>query len=270
MKKKIAIGLFIVFFYLFFLILLMPARILISFVPLPDDIELQHINGSIWQGEVINALVLGQPIESIKWRLVWFEPHFSSIKPMVALTIQAEKGISMQGNVNLQRPVKMNDVRLESDLAALHRRIKSFIEMNAHRFPKNAPAIKQFNTLPLKIEGNMIMNIESASAEFAQCHTLNGNIALTQLKVDAFGINVNLNEASTPVTCQDNQLILNMNQLSDEIKMNLLTKLDIKTGQYSVEGQIEPQLQMPTRLRVLIGQLPGTESLKTIQASGKL
>lgn len=265
MKRKIVIGLLSVLLYGLFLILLMPARVLLAFITLPNEITLHQVNGTLWQGEALDAVVLDQPVDAIRWQIVW-----KGIQPILRMDIQVEKDIEMQANIKFQTPVMMTDVKLNADMARLHQRAKSFITANQSRFPKNAPAINQFNQLPIEISGHMALEVDAFSAGFAQCHTLIGQVNFSHLTLDAFGINVELDEVSSPLKCQNNQLKMKFNQLSDQLASILSLELNIKTGAYQLKGQLEPKEEISATLKGLVNQLPGTQTMKQISKTGKL
>lgn len=67
--KKIIIGLLI---YLFFIFAIFPARVALSFMPIPEHILLSNVSGSIWQGNIETLQIDDRKLEHVRWDLSFF------------------------------------------------------------------------------------------------------------------------------------------------------------------------------------------------------
>ena len=76
-KKIIVRGLFMVFFFCFFLIYLAPANKLLSIVDLPKNIKLYGVNGDLWEGCIDTIDVDQFRINNVKWELDFFTLVFA-------------------------------------------------------------------------------------------------------------------------------------------------------------------------------------------------
>ncbi|SQH74354.1 General secretion pathway protein N [Shewanella benthica] len=66
LAKKIIIGVCI---YLVFLLALLPASVVVKLVPLPNDINLSGVSGSIWSGSIESVTIQNRQLEQVQWQL---------------------------------------------------------------------------------------------------------------------------------------------------------------------------------------------------------
>ncbi|MGL5358201.1 MAG: type II secretion system protein N, partial [Shewanella sp.] len=64
--KKIVIGVVI---YLAFLLALFPAKVAVGLAPLPANISLSGVSGSIWSGAIETLNVDSRQLEQLRWEL---------------------------------------------------------------------------------------------------------------------------------------------------------------------------------------------------------
>ncbi|EDQ01428.1 type II secretion system protein N [Shewanella benthica] len=66
LTKKIIIGVCI---YLVFLLALLPASVVIKLAPLPNNINLSGVSGSIWSGSIESVTIQNRQLEQVQWQL---------------------------------------------------------------------------------------------------------------------------------------------------------------------------------------------------------
>ncbi|MCG9748375.1 type II secretion system protein N [Shewanella sp. Isolate8] len=64
--KKIVIGVFV---YLVFLIALFPASLAVKLAPLPKQVSVSGISGTIWSGEIDTLMLQKRRLEQVSWQL---------------------------------------------------------------------------------------------------------------------------------------------------------------------------------------------------------
>ncbi|MGL4938535.1 type II secretion system protein N, partial [Shewanella sp.] len=64
--KKVIIGVLI---YLIFLVVLFPAKIAIALAPLPANISVSDVSGSIWSGSIETLSMPQRQVEQVRWEL---------------------------------------------------------------------------------------------------------------------------------------------------------------------------------------------------------
>lgn len=263
--KKVFFVLGCIVLYLFFLIILVPANVVASWLPLPKEIQIGQVSGSIWQGQATNIVILGQSIETLNWSL-----SLTSLTPALKVDIVADSTLSAKGDILLTNPVAFHEFELTSDIGNLHQRVNAFIIENQSRFPKNAPAINQFNKLPLKLSGQINLKIDELVIGFAKCQQLQGNLKMRELEVNFATINLDLGEIKTPLMCENNQLVINLVQESNELISQIAGRVEVKTGDYQLNGYIEKTNSTPNSVQLLIKSLPKEEERHLIKLNGRL
>ena len=68
-KKNIQYSIAAVVLYLFFLVINLPAKVVLSSISLPNNLVLSSISGSIWSGRAKNTKYSGIELGTIKWQL---------------------------------------------------------------------------------------------------------------------------------------------------------------------------------------------------------
>lgn len=64
MFKKIVIGILL---YVVFLIVLLPASLVVALAPLPQGISIGGVTGTLWQGEAATVQIKDRQLEQVKW-----------------------------------------------------------------------------------------------------------------------------------------------------------------------------------------------------------
>lgn len=57
------------FAYIIFLIARLPAEQVVARVNLPDNLRIQDVSGTIWQGQIGQMSIQGIPLRSVQWQL---------------------------------------------------------------------------------------------------------------------------------------------------------------------------------------------------------
>lgn len=118
--NKIKISLMVLFFYIFFLLISLPASVVLSFVTLPQNIKLSSVSGTIWSGIAYDVKLETTAIElgTIQWQL---QP-LNLIIGELALDISVVKGdeyINSEMKIRSSGKLELTESRFLIDLASL-------------------------------------------------------------------------------------------------------------------------------------------------------
>ena len=89
MKLAIKPILLCVLLYLVFVVVLMPAKWAVQFIPKNAGVEPSGVSGTIWQGQAQQLMLRGEQIDKVQWQ----------VKPLALLTGQLAADVKFgQGN----------------------------------------------------------------------------------------------------------------------------------------------------------------------------
>lgn len=227
MKKLLNYFLVTLVCYLVFMLVLLPVGFVINKLPLPANVQLGQVTGSLWQGKISNALIAGHYVENIQWTLQPWQLLTGKAAAQVKFGQSSNvDGISGQAAVSVSlfgQTVQARNVTLRTPVTEVIKDI---------RLP-----------LPVVADGRVILTL----SEFAQgapiCQRANGNISWTSARVKGLQGWINLNALDGTLSCQQGKLMVT----SDA---NNLLGLDIAAeisgpNQLAVKGFVKPDPSLP-------------------------
>lgn len=117
-KKNIKAILFVVVLYLFFLVINLPANIVLSLFTLPGNMKLTSVSGTVWSGKVKNLKYAGIDLGSVDWELHPLHLILGELNADISFVnrkqyIQSAISLSSSGRIELE------ETRFLIDLSAL-------------------------------------------------------------------------------------------------------------------------------------------------------
>lgn len=117
-KKNINTIVIVVVLYLFFLVINLPANIVLSLFALPDNVKFTSVTGTVWSGKVNKLNYAGIDLGSVKWELHPLHLIFGELNADISFVnrkqyIQSEISLSPSGKIELK------ETRFSIDLSAL-------------------------------------------------------------------------------------------------------------------------------------------------------
>ena len=237
--------------YLVFLLVLLPAKTALWMIPLPPQVQLSGIDGSIWSGEAASATFDNRQFEQIHWDI---NPWALAIGQLsVDLTIGSKAtAFSTKGHVVLSTAgISMSDINIESSNAFL---------IGNTQLP--------FRT---KVAGDVSLFIKDFVQGVPICEQLQGRLFLHKLQVNNQFGDFPLGEIELGLACNDGQLALSADEKHNKLGISGSVLLG-ENNQYRLQAKIKPTPEQPEKIRnslSFLGQ-PDNQGYYKINYQGRL
>ena len=222
--KKIVIGVFI---YLMFMVVYIPANWIVGIAPLPNNIKLSGVTGTLWQGSADLVSIDRRLIEQVSWDL----------NPWALLIGTA--------NVDLQIGSRATAVSGQGDISW------SLSGLSAENLRFEAP--NQFlignARLPFrtKVDGDVSLIIERLEQGEPWCEQLSGKLFLNRIDVkNQFG-EYPLGDIALGLSCIDGMVQLNTDDSMNKMGIEGIATLG-ENNRFSVSAKIKPTPEQPEDL----------------------
>lgn len=244
--KKIMVAVVI---YAAFMLVLMPAKVVLALAPLPSQLQVSQVTGTIWQGQSELVKVGPRRLEQVSW----------SIRPMALFTGTLELDVMIG---NRSTPVSGKAKLMLSPAGAQVEQLQfdaphGFLLANT-RLP--------FRT---KTQGDISLVIPEGSQGKPWCETLSGKLFMNQTQVtNQFG-EYPIGNVEFGLSCDNGQIKLT----TDETKNSIDLAGDIIVGERNrlqVMAKIKPTDSQPDDLRNALGFLgqPDAEGYYPLRYNG--
>lgn len=117
-RKNIQYILIIIALYLFFLVIRLPATVILSSVTLPNNIKLSSVSGTIWSGEIKQLKVSGIDLGSIKWELHPLNLILGELSADVSV-VKNKQYINTEVTLSYSGKIELEETRFLIDLSSL-------------------------------------------------------------------------------------------------------------------------------------------------------
>lgn len=241
-NKIIVRGLFILFFFIFFLIYLAPANKLMSFVDIPKNVKLYNVSGDLWNGKVDTVDVGETRINNINWKINFFTLFFG-------------RGIS----VNIKDP---DLVRGSFDLNVFD--LNKEIYLSKVELRSSVSKLLPFMNLPIpiKAEGNIQTNLRNISfKKNGVLKAINGEVNLKdvliqhpfdpELMIDLGKISLRLENPNGNV----NTINILLDQDSEQFKCQNLKIVIKNMKDIEIVGSIRPKGSIPENIISMLNMI---------------
>ncbi len=229
-------------FYFIFLIVTLPAYLLVSRIPLDKSIELGNVTGTVWSGSV-DAIRIDQTIiKDVSWTVDFTQ----LIAAKIAVDLEfgnPRKILEPQGKAQLQYGLNGPSVR---DL----------------RVKLPADLIVQQVDMPFKAEASGLVEANIAEARLGQpvCHTLDGQVNWKLAAVTYMDTNYTYGDVKASLSCDENgALVSKITGNPELLTLDIDAKLTTYQN-YSIEGFISPGSNASKQMRSALSFLGNTDN----------
>ncbi|MDU0353231.1 type II secretion system protein N [Paraglaciecola aquimarina] len=226
MKSTLKWGSVCLVIYFVFLIVKLPAIVVLPKLQLPPDVKISGVSGTIWHGHAQRITYQGLPLENVNWSLSF-----------LSLLLQ---------DINLQ--LKAGNIRQTEQIALNGQLQISADNIQASNLQAYIPADIAMMSLPLPIpvqaEGRFKVQLITADYDYSTgCQTLEGQGQWLNAKVAGVGNTIGLGNFNATITCQQQQLLLTVkepNSLGLDAQVKVAANL-----QFNVTGRFKPSTELP-------------------------
>jgi general secretion pathway protein N len=232
MKKWFAFSAIFLSSYLAFLVANAPLSLVVNNIPLPKDIKLHDVSGSIWQGEISSFWVRNYEIEKIKTSVSFWS--LFSLSPSVQVFFGDAMSSGPEGKLNLS--ISSEQVVL-SNMELL---------ISANDIAKQLPL-----PIPVRAQGSVELSLSElviVTGEQLSCSRAEGNVTWSRAGVIALEENIKLGKFVSEISCDDGKLLAKVSP-KNNLGLSFDGALALKTQKISGKGYLKPGAKFPSQLR---------------------
>lgn len=218
MKKFILILAFVVVLSVS-LIAHFPAALVTSYVPIPKNVKIKQVSGTIWNGKISNVIAHNNNIGEVEWELSVFRLLTGKIVAQVKL--------------GRNSPL---DIRATGELGV------GFSGLFAKNMLVTIPAkeLNQFiNTpYPINISGRIDVTLLTWEYGSGICQSGDGNFTWQDSTLDIPTMPVHLGKILGKITCENQEIKITGTQMSDQLRSTF--KVDVLPNEYDASAVLTP------------------------------
>lgn len=248
MVKKILLGLFI---YLCFMLVFLPAKVVYDFLPIPEQITINHINGTIWHGTAQTLNIDNHQLEQIQWD---FRPSQLLLGKIVFALKIGDRTSEVKGDGRLSYSLagfSISDLKLTLPSAFL---------LADRPLPMNTQVL-----------GDIKLDIINFSQGLPWCDSLSGRLIVNKLNVaNAFG-DFPLGNIELGLGCDEGKLSVDAQPKNNQLGFSGNLTL-AEGGKFLLKGKIKETDSQPKSLRqalIFLGR-PDKQGYYSIRYSGAI
>lgn len=211
-KKRAWQFIALIFCYLFFLIIYLPASIIVNLLYLPQDIQISQVSGSFWHGKIGVLTIKNNSINAIQWRI-----GFSGLYPAIKLVFSDN---NVSGNASFVWAKYW-----------LFKNIKLNIQADYLQAISNLP-------IPALLEGNFHIDIDTILFNDKGCQYVNGMINWYHAEFKSLVGKIELGESSLKPDCDQGKFVFIFKQHSDALTTT--ATISIFQTNYRLEALLTP------------------------------
>lgn len=220
---KFKIILIVVLVYCITMVVNLPASVATDFIP-KNMAQLQGVSGTVWHGHAEQAKVKANNlvVKDINWKMDWA----AILKAKLAMDVSFDNGKEMSGK---------GVVGYGLDGASAS---NVMLDITSEKLLQLIPA-----SLPVDLTGDFSASIKEVSQGQPYCQQLDGLVVWHNAEVDSPVGNVKLASPTADLTCENGDVVVKVDQDSDQIN----SKFDIKLregGKYQLKGEIKGKDQL--------------------------
>lgn len=223
MKKSILWGCGL-FAYLLFALLMAPASVWLKLVPLPADVQLGAVTGTLWSGQIAGVQRAPLYFPELRWQLQW-----SSLW-------RGKLGVTVHGGE--LRDTDLPYLQLAAELGAR----SVTVGQSTIRLPIAGIMPQLQLPMPVDASGALVLNIQQFVMGQPYCSALLGNASWQQAKFKAPTGWIDLQAIHATLSCAEGAISL---QTSDDNPLGLKVKAELLAGSYRIGGTLKPDPSMP-------------------------
>ncbi len=222
--KKFTLILTGVISYLVFMLVLTPAAVWLKLAPLPANVQLGAVQGSLWQGQIDTVAVPPFYLNRLQWQL-----SFSELW-------RGRLGVALKaGDI---RDDRLPFVQLNASVSPA-----SFALSDATvRWPISGLVGHLQLPMPVEAAGVLVLNVAAFSQGEPYCQQLNGTASWQQARFKSPIGWLDLRQIDGTLSCQQGNLRL---VTTPDNPLALAVTADVLAGSYALNGTLKPDSTMP-------------------------
>ena len=236
MKKFLGYSVFFIAVFTTSLLVYLPASIVVNQLVLPAQLQLNGLQGTIWQGHVQQVRWQNYDLGELQWTL----------NPSALLSAKAEASVRFGRDSALNLRGK-GEVGYSSEGAYANSLVLS---MPMDEVLKRAPI-----PVPIVAQGQVEVTVRNFVYQAPYCLNAEGTLAWSQAGIESPLGNLGLEQTIADITCENSTLIVKGTQKSGEVSSEYSAQLDPQS-RYKAQGWFKPEAEFPEQLGKNLKWLP--------------
>lgn len=218
----------------------LPAHIVVNHLPLPSQLVLQGVQGTIWNGQAKQVQWQQYSLGEVQWRWQWS----ALFKAQTQVAVRFGRG---------------SDVQLQGKGMVGYGLSGPFIQQLVVSLP--AQKVQPYLTLPipLDLQGQVELTVHDYHYQAPWCKQGSGVIAWTQSEVGTPLGTLELGPVIADISCQQNVLTMNGSQQNEQMSSEFSIELQADR-RFSSQAWFKPGVDFPTTLSQQLQYLPTPDS----------
>jgi general secretion pathway protein N len=237
--------------YMIFMAVLTPASVWLKLVPMPPEVQLGKVQGTLWQGQID---VLSRPpvyLTNLRWQL--------------------ELSALWRGQLGVQ--LNAGDVKDDSqpylNVAASVSPGSYALQHATVRWPVAGIMRNLQLPMPVDASGAIVLNINNFTKGEPYCAALDGSASWQQARLKSPIGWLDLRQIDATLSCDQGNLRL---VTMPDNPLALAVTADVMAGRYQLNGTLKPDASMPKEVHEAMRFVsqPDAEGRYTIQFGGQI
>jgi general secretion pathway protein N len=251
MRSKLVGLCFILIAYLVFLVITLPAKLALSYLPLPPQVVISQVTGTIWHGQA--EKVSYDNIDVVD--LVWDTSFVAMLTGAIEANVQFGRGkSSLRGH---------GDVGYSSN-GGYAKNVA--VEANSEwlLMASNIP-------VPVTTSGEVKLEVSDAQQGQPWCEQLSGKLTWSNAGIQSLIGNIIVDSAVANLSCEDGALVANIKQASSQLRLSGIAKL-AAGNKYSLSAVLVPSNELPESIRTNLRYIgkPNAKGEYQLNYSGRI
>lgn len=237
--------------YVVFAATLAPASLWLKLLPLPADVKLGAVSGTLWSGQIAGVQRAPLYFPELKWKL------------QLAPLWRGKVGVTVNGGELRDMELPYLQLAAELGLGAIT------VRQSTLRLPIAGILPQLQLPMPVDASGALVLNIQQFALGQPYCSDLQGNASWQQAKFKAPTGWIDLNAIHSTLDCEEGNISL---QTSADNPLSLLVKAEVLAGSYRIAGSLKPEASMPKEVHQamqFVGQ-PDAEGRFPLRLQGQI
>ncbi|MDN3653005.1 type II secretion system protein N [Thalassotalea ponticola] len=216
--------------YVLFVVVLAPAKKVLSYVDLPKGVYLGMVSGSVFSGKADVVRLGDHSVEQVQWQL---KPlSLLLLNPTADVTFGAPR-LGYQGQLtasNLLATPSLRNVEITADADYVVGQLNLMVDVQA--------------------QGQLQLALENFIPGQAVCEQATGDLLWQQAEINATGEYVALGDFDADISCQQGDVVLDVNK---DNGLGIELKASFNGRQVRANGFLTPGEQFPQALEPMLG-----------------
>ncbi|MGL5812931.1 MAG: GspN family type II secretion system protein ExeN [Aeromonas sp.] len=229
MKHRVLIPAIFLVTYLVFLLVQLPAALVVRYLPLPANlVRLEGVSGTLWSGQIARLQYASESLTQLRWDLNGWS--LLRLAPEASVRFGDRAGLNGQGIIGWNGAAFGRDITLNAPAPWLLERV-----------PMRLP-------FPLTAAGQLQLKVDQFAQGNPWCDQLYGNLYWYGAEAGTPAGKLALGDPEAKLTCLDSRLVAELKQGSEAVQV--VGKLELQANrQYLFQGSLKPGPELPDQMK---------------------